>query len=533
MLVIVFPKEFERNLFLLSIKKENIVYLQEIFTIGVTDPKQELLLLGFKEAGGSKTFFALVGVIGASDVDFTRCFELFFFEFKKRLNAVHSWPERKNEFVFLNAGTCGGSFAKKDKVGDCFHITKAFKFDRGAITAVLDGGACKVVINEDMTLSASASWSPKHDVHAEDLAVASTLSSNFLLNYDPHDFVIKCLPKLHRTFLGPNGNIAGANDNCMRFVAEMETYEFFMACVEHDIISDCFRIISDVEGDSGSIYAKVSSQLLTLGIQEKVVNIGSDRFKKDDHTLSAMIYRLGRKTLDMSKLRNGIIHDLKTNYFPTNTSPNRIPEISGEWAKRHEGSNDTAGNARALFSKISKLPDILELEFCDEPFDADAVTQQMFEYKCGKSFTNKMVQLVLDYNKLAQRSVYAIKSCSNNYFLDGRNVSSRVLLSNRNPDNETALNWTIEEQGGDIVAIKNVATGGYIDGRNTEPDPCITIRSIDNYLKFTIENVGGGKFALKSVSSSRYLETGATQATMVSRDAKADLTLQWTFEAIR
>jgi len=360
------------------------------------------------------------------------------------------------------------------------------------------------------------------------------LSSNFLLNYDPHDFVIKCLPKLHRTFLGPNGNIAGANDNCMRFVAEMETYEFFMACVEHDIISDCFRIISDVEGDSGSIYAKVSSQLLTLGIQEKVVNIGSDRFKKDDHTLSAMIYRLGRKTLDMSKLRNGIIHDLKTNYFPTNTSPNRIPEISGEWAKRHEGSNDTAGNARALFSKISKLPDILELEFCDEPFDADAVTQQMFEYKCGKSFTNKMVQLVLDYNKLAQRSVYAIKSCSNNYFLDGtRDVGSRVLLSNRSPDNDTALNWTIEEQGGDIVAIKNVATGGYIDGRNTEPDPCITIRSIDNYLKFTIENVGGGKFALKSVSSSRYLETGATQATMVSRDAKADLTLQWTFEAIR
>ena len=83
MLVIVFPKEFERNLFLLSIKKENIVYLQEIFTIGVTDPKQELLLLGFKEAGGSKTFFALVGVIGASDVDFTRCFELFFFEFIK------------------------------------------------------------------------------------------------------------------------------------------------------------------------------------------------------------------------------------------------------------------------------------------------------------------------------------------------------------------------------------------------------------------------------------------------------------------
>ena len=98
------------------------MYLQEIFSIGTTDPKQELLLLGFKEAGGLKTFFALVGVIGASDVDFTRCFELFFFEFKKRLNAVYSWPERKNSFVFLNAGTCGGSFAKKDKVGDCFHI---------------------------------------------------------------------------------------------------------------------------------------------------------------------------------------------------------------------------------------------------------------------------------------------------------------------------------------------------------------------------------------------------------------------------
>jgi len=47
--------------------------------------------------------------------------------------------------------------------------------------------------------------------------------------------------------LGLNGHISDANDNCMRFVAEMES----------DIISDCFRIISDVEGDSGSIYAKV------------------------------------------------------------------------------------------------------------------------------------------------------------------------------------------------------------------------------------------------------------------------------------
>jgi len=534
MLVIIFPKEFERNLFLLSIKKENIIYLQEIFSIGPAKLKQELLLLGFKEAGGSKVYFVLVGVIGASDVDFTRCFELFFEEFKKSLNAEYSWPDRKNSFVFLNAGTCGGSFIKKDKIGDCFHITKAFKFDRGAITDVLDGGACKVVINEDMTLSASASWNPKHDVDKEDLATACTLSSNFLLNYDPHDFVTKCLPKLHRTLIDVNGNIMSADDNRMRFVAEMETYEFFMACVEHDIISDCFRIISDVEGDSYSIYDKVSAQLITLGIQDTVVNVGTNRFKKDDHTLSAKLYRLGRKTLDMSKLRNGIMHDLKTTYFPTNTNPNRIPEVTSEWGRRSMGSKGVAANARALFSKIAKLPDILELEFCDEPFSADSVTQQIFEEKCGKNFTNSMVQLVLDYNKLAQRSVYAIKSCSNNYFLDGRNANSRVLLTNRSPANDTGLNWTIEELGDDIIGIKNVASGGYLDGRNAEVEPLATVRVIDDVLKFKIENVGSGIFALKSFKYARYMQSGGdgTSTVMVNSDVKCDITRNWTFEAI-
>jgi hypothetical protein len=40
--------------------------------------------------------------------------------------------------------------------------------------------------------------------------------------------------------LGLNRNIADANDNCMRFVAEMETYEFFMAFVEHYTASESF-----------------------------------------------------------------------------------------------------------------------------------------------------------------------------------------------------------------------------------------------------------------------------------------------------
>lgn len=185
MLVILFPKEFERNLFLLSIGKTNIIYLDTIFkqtpAIG-GNIEQECVLIALKDSPNiqNKMLFAIIGVIGTSDVDFNRHFLEFLNEFKKSLKLSRTWEMRKKSFIFLLAGTCGGSKSEKDNIGDCFRVLTAHKFDRGSIVDIKRGHSM-IKINEDLTLTSEASWNPQS--LSSNIAIHINMLNNVYPNY--------------------------------------------------------------------------------------------------------------------------------------------------------------------------------------------------------------------------------------------------------------------------------------------------------------------------------------------------------------
>jgi len=386
MLVILFPKEFERNLFLLSIGKTNIVYLDTIFKHTSGKIEQECLLIAFKDASNSydKMFFAIIGVIGTSDVDFNRHFLEFFNKFKASLKITDTWIDRKDSFVFLLAGTCGGSESEKDKIGDCFRIVKAHKFDRGSIVGFdRTGGGCTIKINEDLTLTSEASWNPQ----SLSSSIAIALSSNFLFNCDPHKYVEHCLPRLHghnshscssssssSSNNNNNNNNSYNNDNYSRFVAEMETYDFFAACKEHDIRSACYRIISDVDGDKTNILRVVTSQLETIRITKQLSEKTIGYYKTQEAWQA--LHKVGRKSLDMKPLKDCIIEVIGVDHT-LNPSPNTSPEFRQSWEQRGR-TRRVADAARTIFrGKIT--PDIDDLKFCDDPFCPDDFTTTLVD----------------------------------------------------------------------------------------------------------------------------------------------------------
>lgn len=378
MLVILFPKEFERNLFLLSIGKTNIVYLNTIFKHTSGKIEQECLLIAFKDASNSndKMFFAIIGVIGTSDVDFNRHFLEFFNKFKASLNITDTWIDRKDSFVFLLAGTCGGSESEKDKIGHCFRIVKAHKFDRGSIVGFdRTGGGCTIKINEDLTLTSEASWNPQS--LSSNIAIA--LSSNFLFNCDPHKYVEHCLPRLHGDnshshSCSSSSSSSNNNNNSSRFVAEMETYDFFAACKEHDIRSACYRIISDVDGDKTNILRVVTSQLETIRITKQLSEKTIGYYKSQEAWQA--LHKVGRKSLDMKPLKDCIIEVIGVDH--TLNPPNTSPEFRQSWEQRGR-TRHVADAARTIFrGKIT--PDIDDLKFCDDPFCPDDFTTTLVDF---------------------------------------------------------------------------------------------------------------------------------------------------------
>ena len=140
---------------------------------------------------------------------------------------------------------------------------------------------------------------------------------------------------------------------------------------------------------------------------------------------------------------------------------------------------------------------------------------------------------------IQKSTVYAIRSCSSDHYLDGRKPEyKQVYLTNRNPKGDAYLNWTFEEVDGNF-AIKSVSSRKYLDGRNKDyakRDGAVWVTDRnpkgDKYLQWKLEPVAGGNYAIKSVSSGLYLngrnrDYGGNQIWLTRGNPKEDKHLQW------
>eukprot|EP01083_Nonionella_stella_P318957 1168217_1 len=138
-------------------------------------------------------------------------------------------------------------------------------------------------------------------------------------------------------------------------------------------------------------------------------------------------------------------------------------------------------------------------------------------------------------DNLTTGTVYAIKSISSGYYLDGRGGQKEPLMTNRNPKGDKYLNWIIIKTNIGY-ALKSVSSGYFLDGRGGHKDPLMTNRdpTNDKYLNWTFEETNGDHIAIKSVSSSYYLDgrAGQSDPLMTNRVPMKDKFLQWTFVAM-
>ena len=111
------------------------------------------------------------------------------------------------------------------------------------------------------------------------------------------------------------------------------------------------------------------------------------------------------------------------------------------------------------------------------------------------------------------------------------------LMTKRPPRGDVYLNWTLEDLGNNIYAIRSVSSHLYLDGRNaSDSDPLMTNRQPigDKYLQWTFESTGDNKYAIKSVSGGRYLDGrgGESNPLLTARPPQGDNYLQWVFEVM-
>eukprot|EP01084_Bolivina_argentea_P177490 306916_1 len=142
--------------------------------------------------------------------------------------------------------------------------------------------------------------------------------------------------------------------------------------------------------------------------------------------------------------------------------------------------------------------------------------------------------------KLSEGVVYALKSVSSGNYLDGRNgKDDDPLMTNRDPNNDPPLNWTIQKTNNGY-ALKGVSSGRYLDGRNGADDnPLMTARDPTNDppLEWTFQATNGAlndaypNVAIKGVSSGMFLDGrgGQSEPLMTKRDPMNDAYLQWVF----
>jgi len=226
MLFLIFPKEFEFELFVYSIG-DNLKYFN------CYDFKFNCFVLGIYN--DDDVVYMLACFIEESDIGFNNIFRERIGEMKKYIPL--------NEHTIVLCGTCGGS-ANDDnnEIGECFQIIKAYKYDRGTIEKI-SANTFKLNINNDDVLEENSRMFKYSDV-----STTYCLSSNYVINCNVKEFIKESCTDLYNIVKDKH------------VVAEMETYDFFHICNKNNIDRYyCIRIISDLP--DGQDFEFINEQL--------------------------------------------------------------------------------------------------------------------------------------------------------------------------------------------------------------------------------------------------------------------------------
>jgi len=245
MIYLVFPKQFEMNLFLYSLYKIGyLLYIQR--------DNKLLNTYIIRSTFNKHQIFYSCCYIDDSDINFN-----FLFNKKiEEINNVHNINYDKLNFILC--GTCGCDFGFNEKIGDCYFIKEAIKYDRGIFE-----------FNEKIFLTniSFETCSKPNYIYGIKINKAVCLSGNSIMNGSTEKF--KQLFKQEDSFREKNLS----NE---KLLFEMETYDFFRICEKYKIGNYiCFRIISD------SYFLEIDQLIDIINNNEIILNYQIHKNKKN------------------------------------------------------------------------------------------------------------------------------------------------------------------------------------------------------------------------------------------------------------
>ena len=271
MLVLVFPKDFEFNLFLLSCGN-HVIHFSSFYHSGISNT----FVLGlFDKSISTKSIWLLVTFINDSDINFYTLFGEYLNVFKSH------FKEKFSSFRFVVGGTCGGSGFPE--LRQSFRVVTAYKIDRGIMTN--SNNVFTVVLDPKLELSTNSKIEPYIALPTTETAII--VSCNFLF---PSTVIPPDISKTSKHSL-----------------ADMETYEFLTACKEAGVNSyTALRIVSDVpdwQPHVDEIVSYIKNNLEVIGLADTVV-LQKDALQKNP---LPDIMRCHRKCLSMVTLKKAVI----------------------------------------------------------------------------------------------------------------------------------------------------------------------------------------------------------------------------------
>ena len=200
---VIFPKQFEKDTFMNSLKGQGCSVEEE--PLCPDAPHSGNLYWVRIEIHDKNAFFCfIIYVCGESDILFAM-----------KLNLLISRLAQKERFKFLLFGSCGATF--KTDLGSCYVIDKATKFDRGIITDIQKNETYKITMKEDKCLHKDFKNCEQWTSFLQKISI---FSSNHLFEAKKPQMVQK--------------------------LCDMETYEFALVMDYNGISSyNCIRYVSD------------------------------------------------------------------------------------------------------------------------------------------------------------------------------------------------------------------------------------------------------------------------------------------------
>jgi len=207
----------------------------------------------------------------------------------------------------------------------------------------------------------------------------------------------------------------------------------------------------------------------------------------------------------------------------------------------------------------------LQVPDCSAP-TPQAVPSTCENYPMKVSEVDLIGQCGVDeFSSIVPTNVYALKSSTNGFYLDGGepvpltgDLNTGAKMTHGDAMNNAPINWQLfnvgKDAGGDKFAIKNVKTGLFLDGRDGQTGDSIYLDDRDpvndtnvygnftgsDYLHWYLVDVGNGNIAFKSFTSGNYLDgrdeeslSGSAAYLTASNDPSSNPDLVWTLELTR